>query len=784
MDISPSINRFPSRSSVESSKELGDHNAYVNKSSSDRGESLVENAGRRHITIIRTQDGKATLSIDRPPIEDLTFSGGGNKGIAYGGTVRALEETGVLSEVKKVHGASAGAMTAAMIACGVSQDEFNQLLDELDFKKLFGGVVEHGFSALFVGDSFKAPGTKFEETMRRVLKDSVYKRVDSFIRSDAFNDLSQESQLAVVKIYTDLKLQELKGVTFGTLKQLSEFIPEIKELAVTATVLRGSSNSELLVLSADTEPNMDVALAAHVSGAFPGVFKPVTLTLANGEKVKCQDGGVLNNTPAPHTINPVVEGPIPQKTDLIFMFGEDAREQVQRYPKGGGGSSFEDVLTVRQHSRNDGYVNVRLSERSSNIVPVALTTEHGNYNGMLGGTLNFSIPKSEQQALKDQSYRDMKSYAENRPHQVEVEFDSVPQALHALDDEQLLDVSNCAGGFEARKHTQQILHFRSVVNEHLEDLSKMIEYADHKGIPLKSLQLLGTLYFQNDPLREWTSQYHDDGIDETNIAESSLFFQFEKLAASMEHLCSHEQDPGERQGKIDYIARCLNDPNNQPASRLMEALMIEGKARGLDKLRDFPVMHAALEEAEKRQVKVKAERLRLDVVSNARTNHFVPVKANRDLLNVVDRMLAGATKHTHIEEAMNLLSNGYERHAAGLFHRSDTVQKAREASKSAVTQDVRDERRYMTGVANEFLDIVVGKARELSLKDNDSSRRVHNRNILKHVEMVIREAHTKRLLTRSALTAALSILSEGYMPVSKEDNIQQKIWEYIGLLNT
>mgnify|MGYP000665140996 CR=1 FL=1 len=63
-------------------------------------------------------------------ITNLVFKGGGPKGLAYLGVLKALEENmGLgLPGVKRVAGSSAGAITAAFIAVGYSAAEVEKLL--------------------------------------------------------------------------------------------------------------------------------------------------------------------------------------------------------------------------------------------------------------------------------------------------------------------------------------------------------------------------------------------------------------------------------------------------------------------------------------------------------------------------------------------------------------------------------------------------------------------------------------------------------------------------------
>jgi VPS inhibitor protein D len=83
------------------------------------------------------------------------LSGGGSKGIAYAGMVQALEKTKTLQNLTHICGASAGAMSASLIAMGVNSEDFTKivsnvnLMDLLDIQRLRGKVraafAEAGF---------------------------------------------------------------------------------------------------------------------------------------------------------------------------------------------------------------------------------------------------------------------------------------------------------------------------------------------------------------------------------------------------------------------------------------------------------------------------------------------------------------------------------------------------------------------------------------------------------------------------------------------------------------
>jgi NTE family protein len=73
------------------------------------------------------------------PFKNLVFEGGGVKGVAYGGSLEALDQEGVLDEIEKVAGTSAGAITATMVALGYSANYIKNEMLNLDFKTFKDG---------------------------------------------------------------------------------------------------------------------------------------------------------------------------------------------------------------------------------------------------------------------------------------------------------------------------------------------------------------------------------------------------------------------------------------------------------------------------------------------------------------------------------------------------------------------------------------------------------------------------------------------------------------------
>ena len=72
---------------------------------------------------------------DKSQFKNLIFEGGGVKGIAYAGALMALEELGILANIRRVGGTSAGAITATLLAAGGDGKYVEQAVGGTKFRK-------------------------------------------------------------------------------------------------------------------------------------------------------------------------------------------------------------------------------------------------------------------------------------------------------------------------------------------------------------------------------------------------------------------------------------------------------------------------------------------------------------------------------------------------------------------------------------------------------------------------------------------------------------------------
>ncbi len=67
--------------------------------------------------------------------KNLIFEGGGVKGVAYAGAIKVLEEKGVMSNIVRVGGTSAGAINAVLVGLGYTSAQTLDIMNKLDFNK-------------------------------------------------------------------------------------------------------------------------------------------------------------------------------------------------------------------------------------------------------------------------------------------------------------------------------------------------------------------------------------------------------------------------------------------------------------------------------------------------------------------------------------------------------------------------------------------------------------------------------------------------------------------------
>lgn len=196
----------------------------------------------------------------RGPIRNLVFEGGGVKGTAYLGALEVLEAHGVLQDVERVAGTSAGAITALLVALGYDVKDIRRIVTEdLDFALLEDGNGIYRNSRRLVSRYGWYRGDYFLCFIERLLADRLG-------TPDAtFADLAAKA------------------------KQDSSYRP----LWVVGTEVRSGSSR---VFSADSHPQMSIAEALRISMSIPFFFAARELDEGDATGLYV-DGAVMRSYP-------------------------------------------------------------------------------------------------------------------------------------------------------------------------------------------------------------------------------------------------------------------------------------------------------------------------------------------------------------------------------------------------------------------------------------------------------------------------------------------------------
>lgn len=151
--------------------------------------------------------------------QSLILEGGGVKGIAYIGALKALDEHGITPQLTAFAGTSAGSIVAALLAAGYSHDELRTIMMELDFKKF-----EDGWNPL-----------------RLLTRYGLYKG-DFFL--DWMRDLLQQ-KLGEQPTFADLPRQLFVFATNLNTRSLAEFSPVMTPAVSVAEAVRCSMSIPL-----------------------------------------------------------------------------------------------------------------------------------------------------------------------------------------------------------------------------------------------------------------------------------------------------------------------------------------------------------------------------------------------------------------------------------------------------------------------------------------------------------------------------------------------------------
>jgi exoenzyme U len=405
-------------------------------------------ANGRALGIAVGSDGRVAFTAPPPAVTEITFAGGGGKGAALPGAVKALQDSGILKDVTVINGASVGSMSAALLACGATTEEFTNLANDpnlanqiKDGKNMMQVMFDGGLS----GDGLQQVA---ENGLGKTLRNRGVEYLNGCINAGTKPDP------AVVAVLQRLASSKT-GPTFGDLRTLSKVIPSVKEVSISATYLAEIDPStgkpmpaekpQLAMFNADTEPDMEVALAIRASAALPPVFKPVDIALSSGITARFEDGGVLNNVPSPESVGAERQvDPMPAKSNLSFVFESEAAHEAADGQAVASRSRLCDWIAKAPNSAAN-YANYRgLADRPEDmvIVPLRITMPPAkpggkgkvkDFTGMLSGTMNFDMAADDRLALQQQTDVQTTAALKQRQQPKTTNFASVEEMLMTID---------------------------------------------------------------------------------------------------------------------------------------------------------------------------------------------------------------------------------------------------------------------------------------------------------------------------------------------------------------
>lgn len=224
------------------------------------------------------------------PINNLVFEGGGILGIAYLGVLNYLSQAGILQNVRRVAGTSAGAVTACLTSFNLPFGDIQRMVDTLDFRKIPGKEKPPGLENL--PDIVKKEVEKYFGDI-----DCLYRLFTKYgwYSSQYFYDWLKK-QIA------DQFDSSKKGppYTFADFRNpyLHKNNRPFRDLYIIGTDI---SHKASRVFSYETTPSMEVAEAVRISISIPLFFEAITIENQEFNPYHLpsvfSDGGVMRNYP-------------------------------------------------------------------------------------------------------------------------------------------------------------------------------------------------------------------------------------------------------------------------------------------------------------------------------------------------------------------------------------------------------------------------------------------------------------------------------------------------------
>jgi len=215
----------------------------------------------------------------RFPFHNLVFQGGGAKALAYHGAVRVLETEGILPQIERVGGASAGAALAVLLSMRLDMEEIINVYKSFDYEQITAGksgwMPDSNYTQSFLRRELERIQNSFASVTRLATRFGWY--------SSDYSYLWMQDTVAKYS----------RGDGMATFAQFRKW--GFRDLYIIVTNM---TNHTTEVFSADSTPDVAVVDALLMTQALPIFFEALQF---DGQQIGqgdfFSDGGILINYP-------------------------------------------------------------------------------------------------------------------------------------------------------------------------------------------------------------------------------------------------------------------------------------------------------------------------------------------------------------------------------------------------------------------------------------------------------------------------------------------------------
>jgi len=215
------------------------------------------------------------------PFKNLVFKGGGMKGAAYAGVLEVLDERGLLPQIERLAGASAGAITATLVSFRLPLAETLGLMSTLDFSKV---------PQLLDDEENEKNRSRLPQFLNKELE-RISGDVTSIQR--LINRFGWHSSMFFYNWLKGVIAGQCDGNGLATFADFHE--RGFRDLYIVGANISRHSNT---IFSFETTPYVAVADAVRISMSIPLYFEAIHFDGEQyGQGDFYVDGGLMNNYP-------------------------------------------------------------------------------------------------------------------------------------------------------------------------------------------------------------------------------------------------------------------------------------------------------------------------------------------------------------------------------------------------------------------------------------------------------------------------------------------------------